>query len=320
MFARKTFGGVMRQFFLLSVLFFFVQISAAADQGLLGQSSFANGQVVLESNDAGESVIMTQQQYAELTGQNFMVHLASFFNFKKTFAEVASYITPTLESEFDVFIIINVDWEERFNGTHEIPAQYMKVVRRTQEGQPIFNRDASGKVMSVRNDVLGNNGDPAFSALDSYLMPISSGAGGRAADPQPYVDTPTGIYRINWTKSDRRRYGTGMYHSLYFDLLYPHEGNRESGLAVHGTGQGNYDLLGSQQSHGCVRTTQAVANDLYENLVNGYYESPKEFWSEELPDMTRTHRLKSENGSTRAGSTGLIILFYGYGSNGSVGV
>lgn len=221
----------------------------------IDQPTFINGEIVVEANDAGEVVTMTAEEYEEMTGQNFLDHLVSFFDFKMSWESVASYITPTLEREYDVFIIINVDYQSRFNSAHEIPAQHMKVVQRTRAGQALFVRNNQGNVIGIRNDVAGNNGTPAFpdaitplnkdygQAIDGHgvlsdLMPVSSGAGHFSADPQPYVDTPTGIYRINHSRSDRRRYSTGMWHSLYFDLIYPW--GKESGLAVHGTSTNVY--------------------------------------------------------------------------------
>ncbi len=281
--------------------------------------TFIGDRIVVEANDAGEVVTLSEAEYFEMTGQKFMSHLVSFFNFKKSWQDIASYITPALEQEFDVFIIINVDYEGRQDMNDEIPAQHMKVVQRTKADQAIFNRK-NGRVISIRGDVAGNNGTPAFpdtiTALNgtkinghgvmSDLIPVSSGAGHKARDPQPYVDTPTGIYRINHARSDVKRYGTGMWHSLYFDLIYPW--NKPSGLAVHGTSSSKYGLLGKKQdSHGCVRVKKNVANLMYENLINDDY-----WWTEDLPNLNNRLRLKSETGDTKPGARALIILFYGY--------
>jgi lipoprotein-anchoring transpeptidase ErfK/SrfK len=288
----------------------------------IDQPTFINGEIVVEANDAGEVVTMTAEEYEQMTGQNFLNHLVSFFNFKMSWESVASYITPTLESEYDVFIMINVDYQSRFNASHEIPAQHMKVIQRTRAGQAIFVRNSQGQVVAIRNDVAGNNGTPAFpdaitplnkdygQTVDGFgvltdLMPVSSGAGHFSADPQPYVDTPTGIYRINHSRSDGRRYSKGMWHSLYFDLIYPW--GKTSGLAVHGTSSGAYAKLGTQQSHGCVRITKKQAHLMYENLINDDY-----WWSNDLPDLNNRKRLKSETGGVKGGTRALIIIFYGY--------
>lgn len=309
----------MGRFLLAFLLVISVSNSFAQIKLDIDEPVFVNGEMVLEVNDAGEMVTISEEEYFALTGQKFLEHLVGFFNYKMTWQTVASYITPIMEEEFDVFIMINVDYEKRQNMADEIPAQYMKVIERTKEGQKLFNRQG-GVVTSIRKDVDGNNGKPAFGttikALNGSningqgvmadLIPVSSGASHKKADPQPYVDTPTGIYRVAFSKSDKQRYGKGMWHSLYFDLIYPW--GSSSGLAVHGTSSDKYSLLGkNQDSHGCVRVKQNVANLMYENLINS-----GEYWADELPDMNNTLRLKSQNGESKAGVRALILLFYGY--------
>lgn len=264
-------------------------------------------QVVLEANDAGETVEMSLEAYEQLTGQSFLMSLVSFFDFKKSFETITSYLTPALEDAFDVFILVNVSYEKYGDSNAYIPSQHMRVLRKKSANQKVFVRDADGYIVDVNEGVLGSEDEGAFSELQG-LMPVSSGASHKAADPQPYVDTPTGIYRISHSKSRAKRYSTGMWHSLYFDLIYPW--GKESGLAIHGTSKSAYSKLGTQQSHGCVRITQAQANQLYETLLSPEY-------TKMLPDMDRTARLKSElikNGEvqTREGQKALIIIFYGY--------
>lgn len=306
---------------LTSILYFAILLPhwAEANQNRVELPQYINGELVVESNDAGEVITVNEEEYAALTGQKYLEHLVSFFNFKMSWETVASYITPTLESQFDVFIIINVDASSRQNMNDEIPSQFMKVIQRTQAGQKLFVR-SGGRVVGIRKDVYGNNGQPAFpntiTALNgkqingfgvmSDLIPVSSGAGHLPPDPQPHVDTPTGIYRINFAKSNGKRYSRGMWHSLYFDLVYP--SGRTSSLAVHGTSTNKYSLLGRRQdSHGCVRIRKVVANLMYENLINSGY-----FWADQLPDMNNRLRLKAENGRSKPGARALIVLFYGY--------
>lgn len=282
---------------------------------------FVDGKIVIEVNDAGEAITMTEEEYYAFTGTKFTEHLVSFFNFKKSWEVVASYITETMEQEYDAFIIANVAPMKFFNGAHDIPSQHMKVIERTAPGQKLFVRNAAGKVVGIRKGIAGNSSsqvalEEPYNGVEGWttgkgvmeeLMGISSGAGGRAADPQPYVDTPTGIYRINHRRSDVRRYGKGMWHSLYFDLIYP--SGRESGLAIHGTSTKKYKYLGvKQDSHGCIRVTKAQANVMYENFIN----NAADWWSNDLPDLNNRHRLKSENGKIKAGTRALMIIFYNY--------
>ena len=204
-----------------------------------------NDQVVFEANDAGETVGMSLEAYQELTGQSFLMSLVSFFDFKKSFE--------------------NVSYEKYGESDAYIPSQHMRVLRKTSADQKVFVRDADGVVTDIYEGVMGSESEGAFEELQG-LMPVSSGASHKAADPQPYVDTPTGIYRINHAKSRAKRYSTGMWHSLYFDLVYPW--GKDSGLAIHGTSKSAYKNLGTQQSHGCVRITQPQANMLYETLLS----------------------------------------------------
>lgn len=70
--------------------------------------------------------------------------------------------------------------------------------------------------------------------------------------------TPLGLFNI-----DDRRYrpgwgSPGMYNALYIDLHY--SSGRASGVAIHGTTQGQYGKLGRADSHGCVRMRQSQAD------------------------------------------------------------
>lgn len=265
--------------------------------------------VVLESNDAGEEIRVSIEEYEKMLGHSYMLHLSSFFNFKKSFETVSQYLTVDMEKAYDVFIMVNVSFERYGEPDAYIPSQHMRVLRKQAAGQKVFHRDNQGVIVDVAPGVLGSGDKGAYKALGG-LMPISSGAGHLPNDGQSYVDTPTGIYRINHTKSKDRRYGKGMWHSLYFDLVY--SDGRESGLALHGTSKGQYKFLGRQRSHGCIRMTQAQSNSLYENILL----NPA--MTAELPDLDRTLRLKAPlrnaNGTlqTRTGQKALIILFYGY--------
>lgn len=264
--------------------------------------------VVFESNDAGESVSMSLQEYEEMTGKSFLLSLVSFFDFKKSFETISTYLTPTLEEAYDVFVLVNVSYEKYGDPNAYIPSQHMRVLKKSSPGQKVFLRDSDGVIVDVYSDVAGSGNSGALSQL-SGLMPVSSGAGGKPADPQAYVDTPTGIYRINAQKSRDKRFQTGMWHSMYFDLVYPW--GKASGLAIHGTSKSAYKRLGTQQSHGCVRVTQAQANSMYETFLSSDYQK-------NLPDMSRTARLKAEkrdaNGNVvyRKGPNALFIIFYGY--------
>lgn len=282
-----------------------------AQQFIYDQPVIENGQWILEANDAGEVLSVSVEEAAAQNGANYMLNLVSFFNFKKSFETVSTYLTPTLEEAFDVFILVNVSYEKYGNSDAFIPSQHMRVLRKSAADQNVFIRNNEGVITGLYADVLGQYEEGAFKGLQG-LMPVSSGASQNSKAGDPHVDTITGLYRVNHGKSTKQRYSKGMWHSMYYDLIYTFEKNRESGMAIHGTSKGEYKFLGTQKSHGCVRITQGQANVLYENLVLG-----ETFREESLPDMDRTLRLKSElyqSGSlvTRGGQKALMVIFYGY--------
>lgn len=291
----------------------FLVFSVLADMDIFDKETpqYISGGLLLEANDAGQILTVSEDDYLELTGKTFLENLVNFLNYKRSFSSVAKYITPVLEKEFDIFFIVNVDYEGRYRSSHEVPAQRMKILRKTKRNQKIFVRDESGTVIGIRNDVVGNNGQSAFPGF-SDLIKISSGAGHLSTPNDFHDDTTTGIYRINDFLSKRQRYSYSkdnsevpvMYHSLFYDLKYP-DGN-VSGLAIHGTNPSQYKYLGTQRSHGCIRITIPQAKTLYENLI----VSNK--FKGRVPDLDKTKRLKSENGEYRRGVKALFIIFYGY--------
>lgn len=264
--------------------------------------------IILEANDAGEEVSVTVDQYHS---DDSNLESTSFYDFKKTFQEVSAHLTPTLEQAYDVFVMVNA--KESLENTRDyIPPQFMRILRKRQPSQKVFIRDSKNIITGVHKDVPGEGSTGAFEDLPG-LIPISSGAGYLPPNEegQYFVDTPSGIYRININKSIERRFQKDIYNGLYFDLIYP--SGLASGLAIHGTEEINLPFLGFRQSsHGCIRTNQNVASILYETLMS------QEFMVEDLPDMDQRKRLKSElrdkEGQIvyRPGSSTLFIIFYGY--------
>lgn len=99
-----------------------------------------------------------------------------------------------------------------------------------------------------------------------YSWPVSTGRyyqGNNRAGP-----TPLGIFNVD----DRpfrhvKGWGTpGMYNSIFIDLHY--SGGRMSGVAMHGTTQSKFALLGRPDSHGCIRMEQTNADAVW-SLIHG---------------------------------------------------
>jgi len=92
----------------------------------------------------------------------------------------------------------------------------------------------------------------------SYSWPVSTGR--RYAGNSRSGATPLGIFNPDDRASRvRRGWGSpGMYNSIYLDLHY--NSGRASGVAIHGTTRSKYRLLGTADSHGCVRMEQENAD------------------------------------------------------------
>lgn len=315
----------------------------------------SDGRVVVERNEANEMVTISLKEYLESKGSNFLNLVANYFDFKKTFQTVTSYITPVMEDRFELFVIVNVDYRKLAYGEDKIPSQHMRIVRRAFSGQNIFQRDGQGRVTGINPDTLGGSsamgssydcleGSERGMSESSGLMKISSGKG-RAYSYTPksidaYLDTPAGIYRFNDSRNQLGYRGKNekgqrvMYTPIYFDLNYPwgksdkRPNGAESGLAIHGTGRGSYKYLGSQASHGCIRTHQQVSqciksqfHELGKNWVrDSAHGGPLKTSAidSNTPYMDTRLRLKSEvyddQGRlyVKAGTPALILIFYGY--------
>lgn len=295
----------------MSIVFMFSSQLANADLMVPSAPVIDNNRLIIEANDAGE-VISVPVDDKVAAGEEFLLNLVGFFDFKKSFETVLGYLTPTLEDANDVFILVNVAYETKGSPDDFIPSQHMRVLKRSDASGDIFTRNKQGQITGIADGVLGAGETGAIKGL-SGLMKVSSGASQNSKKGDPHVDTITGLYRVNHEKSAAQRYGKGMYHSLYYDLIYAWDNNRVSGIAVHGTSKDQYKYLGTQKSHGCMRTSQDVANALYEHVILN-----KNMRDSVLPDMDRTLRLKSElydsagNLKVREGTKALMIIFYGY--------
>jgi hypothetical protein len=166
--------------------------------------------------------------------------------------------------------------------------------------------------------------DKGVTGTPPYSWPVSTG---RKYSDSPSGPTPTGIFNID-DRNARHRKGwgsPGMYNSIYIDLHY--SGGRAAGVAMHGTFKSKYPLLGRIDSHGCVRMTQANADQTWDlfhpNGARGpesplWGEVPRYFTSTPSPDYTarygyvRDGRLlydKAGKVLTKAGYTAVFVFF-----------
>lgn len=258
--------------------------------------------ILMEANDAGETVVIPREE-----GVSLDVH-HKYFHFKRSFEDVRTVLTPEVEEAFDTFVFVNVSYEKNGSPTDYLPSQHMRVFRKKYAGQKVFNRNGFGQVSAsepVRGDVLGHDShQPGLPGLPG-LIPVSTGASHFGSG---YVDTFSGVFRVNHSKSLARRYGQGMFHSLYVDIVYP--AGRESGIAIHGTFDSRYARLGSQASHGCVRVKKYISNTLYEHVLS------EDMYEPNLLDFDRKERLPvGPLRDTRPGYKALFVFFYGYDGN-----
>lgn len=265
-----------------------------------------DNQNLIENNDAGEMIFENDT----LSGPEspYQPRHHKYFHYKLSFEEVSKVITPDIEDAFDLFIFANVSYQAYGSPNDIIPSQRMRIYRKPNSRTRIFNRDMRGQIQAynpVSSSAYGTSDHkPAIAGLPGEI-PISSGAGHKG---RSYVDTFSGVFRLNHKKSRSHRHQDGMIHSLYVDIKYPW--GKTSGIAVHGTPKSNYKFLGQQASHGCIRVKQSVSLPLYE------YAMGRELYTPNLVDFSRSQRLPlGPLKNPRPGQRVLMIYFYGYHGN-----
>lgn len=268
-------------------------------------------------NDAGNLIDDHPTPYVDLKDLSPAEQLKLFlhqvrnspFAFQKSFEYVMSALTPKMENLFDAFILVNTARHNHYDPYDLVPAQRMRILVRDYYGQPIFLRNSSG-VYGFASGVSGVD-ESAIAGLPKVLK-VSTGAGNKRRDPQPYVDTFSGIYRVNYKKSKDRPFSKGMNNSLYVDYRY--RSGRASGIAVHGTtwSKNNLRNLGTRQSHGCVRIHPKYSPALYKFVMG------RKMYSQETPHLNRRQQLpglqydESGHVATRPGPKALMIFFNGF--------
>jgi hypothetical protein len=218
-----------------------------------------------------------------------------------TAGEVFATISPTIEEEFDSYIIANT--QKSGAATDLIPFQHARYIVKKSPELKVFKRDSQGNIIGfIENNITTLKGLPTF-------LPISSGVSGGGS-----IRSFSGVFRVNHSKS-KSGLSTSkeapMSYAMYVDAIYP--GGRLSGAAMHGTPTKNHNLLGkSRASHGCLRTFPSYSKLIYAHVIQN-----EEMYSDDLIEINRRTNLPGEeaqNGQlgSRSGTRTLFVIFNGY--------
>ena len=159
---------------------------------------------------------------------------------------------------------------------------YVNTATRSKGGQKmwVIERDANGWQLALWDESYW--AEQGWSGKPPYSWPVSTGRkyrGDSRSGP-----TPLGIFNVD-DRDFRHRPGwgsPGMYNSIYIDLHY--RGGRISGIAMHGTTKNKYRLLGSADSHGCVRMRQPNADKVWAMFhPNSQPGLSSPLWSDAIP-------------------------------------
>jgi hypothetical protein len=207
------------------------------------------------------------------------------------------------------------------NYSHAI---YVNTARNGDAAQKMWVLKRTGETWKLALWDEGYWADKGITRTPPYSWPVSTG---RKYNDSPSGPTPVGIFNADDRNARHRRgWGSpGMYNSIYIDLHY--SGGRASGVAIHGTSESKYKLLGRIDSHGCVRMTQSNADKtwtmFHPSNARGpdsplWGEVPRYFTSTPRPDYTARYGyvrdgslLFDKNGKvlTKEGFTAVFVFF-----------
>ncbi len=218
-----------------------------------------------------------------------------------TASEVFATISPTIEEEFDAYIIANT--LTKGSASDLIPYQHARFVVKKSPELKVFRRNAQGKIIGFIEDNI-----TTLQGLPTYL-PISSGVSGSGS-----IRSFSGVFRVNHSKS-KSGLSTSkeapMSYAMYVDAIYPN--GRASGAAMHGTPTKNHGLLGkSRASHGCLRTFPAYSKLVYDFVIRN-----DDMFSDDLIESNRRTNLPGTDAQegrlgARPGTRTLFVIFNGY--------
>ncbi|MFN7905581.1 MAG: L,D-transpeptidase [Pseudobdellovibrionaceae bacterium] len=197
----------------------------------------------------------------------------------RPYEEVISNLHEQVEAETDLIYFVNTSANKnQCNdlGSIKFQNQHMLMIKRVDDNKPMFQRNAQGQIIGLNPrgiQIVGLKRDQSVGGIDyktapqflapeqfdsgiSPLIPVSTGIPGGSK-----ILTFSGIFRVNEERTNSRTKNEEvvsgqdpMQFSVYINGEYTSD-NRESGLAIHGTPQNNWAMLGKQRaSSGCIRT------------------------------------------------------------------
>lgn len=143
-----------------------------------------------------------------------------------------------------------------------------------------------------------------------YTWMVSTGKEEMMRNPHGVVmntDTPEGFFRLDrgrfFADYTSYQWKAPMPHAMFFDWQI--EGRR-SGLAIHGTGPDEDEMLGQRASKGCIRLSPENAAQLFKLITENYAGRVPQF---KIDPATGT---QSTNGLMRRDAMGRIMTKRGY--------
>jgi lipoprotein-anchoring transpeptidase ErfK/SrfK len=127
--------------------------------------------------------------------------------------------------------------------------------------------------------------------------PVSTGRESDETDPHGRAQstvTPRGFFELDpkrmYVDHTSSQWDEAMPYAMFFSWK---PGGRDTGLAIHGTPEDNYDALGSRASAGCIRLSTDNAHTLFD-LVRTGFRGP-------------TPKLAYLDGDSQVSSEGLLL-------------
>jgi lipoprotein-anchoring transpeptidase ErfK/SrfK len=159
-----------------------------------------------------------------------------------------------------------------------------------------------------RMHVMAKQPDDTLAMIHTWT--VSTGKEEMMKNPHGVVmntDTPEGFFRLDrgrfFADYTSYQWKAPMPHAMFFDWQI--EGRR-SGLAIHGTGPDEDELLGQRASKGCIRLSPENAEQLFKLITENYAGRVPQF---KIDPVTGT---QSTNGLMRRDGMGRILTKRGY--------
>jgi lipoprotein-anchoring transpeptidase ErfK/SrfK len=219
-----------------------------------------------------------------------------------SFQKITKSLTPEIEADYSLIMLVNSAEVKSNSSTDFIPGQSMMLVEKPRNSTKMFKRDSQGVITGLAggvrqlSQIIGtshrkkisqsssNNYGMPYERNGIEVVPVSTGSAN-------HLLSFSGIFQVNWPRSKalpRKSWGNPMSNPLYLGYYYSNsKGQREriSYAAAHGTPQGNWKFLGkARDSHGCTRVHPAVMEDIRAYVEDMAFENVFEFdWDFELP-------------------------------------